>query len=85
MVREKSTKKTADSPQSFEERLARLQEIVSSLEAANQPLDTGLALYKEGMALSQSCRTQLEQARNEIRVVTAQGLENFTQEEDETL
>lgn len=83
MAREKSIKKAVDVPQSFEERLARLQEIVTSLEAGNQPLDTGLALYKEGMALSQSCRVQLEQARNDIRVVTAQGLENFTQEEDE--
>lgn len=85
MAREKTPKKAEDTPKTFEERLARLQEIVGSLEVGNLPLDTGLTLYKEGMALSQSCRVQLEQARNEIRVLTAQGLEKFSQEEDENL
>lgn len=83
MPREKSPPKSATLPATFEARLTRLQEIVTSLEAGNVPLDTGLTLYKEGMELSTSCRQQLEQARNEIRLLTAQGLEPFTQEEDE--
>ncbi|MEG2173477.1 MAG: exodeoxyribonuclease VII small subunit [Desulfovibrionaceae bacterium] len=69
--------------ESFETRLARLQEIVTHLETGSLPLEQGLTLYKEGMELSKLCRGQLEQARNEIRLLTAQGLEPFTPEEDE--
>lgn len=83
MPREKSAKKNASLPESFEARLARLQEIVSSLEADALPLEQGLTIYKEGMELSRSCREQLEKARNEVRLLTAQGLEPFTQEEDD--
>lgn len=85
MPREKSPQKSATLPETFEARLTRLQEIVTNLEAGNVPLDTGLTLYKEGMELSKSCRQQLEHARNEIRLLTAQGLEPFTQEEDENV
>lgn len=71
-------KKVSPTPPTFEARLARLQEIVTALETGSLPLEQGLALYKEGMGLSQACRGQLEKARNEIRVLTAQGLEPFT-------
>lgn len=83
MPREKNTPKNASLPESFEERLARLQEIVSSLEAGNLPLEQGLTIYKEGVELSRSCRQQLEKARNEVRLLTSQGLEPFTPQEDD--
>lgn len=83
MAREKNTPKNASLPESFEERLARLQEIVSSLETGNLPLEQGLTIYKEGVELSRSCRQQLEKARNEVRLLTSQGLEPFTPDEDD--
>ena len=52
----------------FEEAMARLQEIVTALEDGQQPLEQGIALYKEGAALSRFCREQLEKARHEISV-----------------
>lgn len=82
MARENS-KKNVSLPESFEERLARLQEIVSNLEAGNLPLEQGLTMYKEGVELSRSCRQQLEKARNEVRLLTSQGLELFTPEGDD--
>ena len=54
---------------SFEDRLRRLQEVVASLESVR--------LYKEGLTLSRSCREQLEKARNEVRLLTEEGLEPF--------
>ena len=52
----------------FEESMARLQEIVAALEDGDQPLDKGIALYKEGAACARFCREQLEKARHEISV-----------------
>ena len=45
----------------FEERLTRLQAIVTSLESGNSPLEESVALYKEGLAHVAACRKQLEQ------------------------
>ena len=55
-------------PARFEEAMTRLQEIVTALEDGGQPLEQGIALYKEGAALARFCREQLEKARHEISV-----------------
>lgn len=62
---------------SFEDRLRRLQEIVAALENGELPLEDSVRLYKEGLALSRACREQLEKARNEVRLLTEEGLEPF--------
>ena len=70
----------------FEERLARLQAIVTTLEAGDSPLEESVALYKEGLAHAAACREQLEKARHEIRRCTETGTEPFdadSQEENE--
>ncbi len=48
--------------------LARLQEIVASLEQGNVSLDTGMKLYKEGMTCAHQCRQIIQDARHEISV-----------------
>ena len=62
---------------SFEDRLRRLQEVVAALENGELPLEDSVRLYKEGLTLSRSCREQLEKARNEVRLLTEEGLEPF--------
>lgn len=63
---------------SFEEQLQRLQEIVTLLEDSTLPLETSIQLYKEGITLSSSCRTQLEKAQHEVKILTEAGtLEPF--------
>ena len=52
----------------FEERLARLQAIVSTLEGGNAPLAESVALYKEGLEHAAACREQLKKARHDIRI-----------------
>jgi len=72
--------KKKPSPETFDTRLARLQEIVALLEAGDLPLEEGLALYKEGMGLSKACRAQLERARHEILLCTEAGMQPFDAE-----
>lgn len=64
----------------FETQLKRLQTIVESLENGELALEKSVALYKEGMMLSKECRTQLENARNEIRLFTEEGDVPFDEE-----
>ena len=74
--------KKKHAPETFDTRLARLQEIVALLEAGALPLEEGLALYKEGMGLSRACREQLERARHEILLCTESGLQPFEAERE---
>jgi exodeoxyribonuclease VII small subunit len=55
---------------SFEERLARLKDVVDRLERGDLPLEEGVALYKEGLTLAQACGRQLEAARHEVKLVS---------------
>ena len=59
----------------FEERMARLQEIVEALEE-------GMALYQEGMECSLQCRRQLEQARQQLTVWQEGQVRAFRPEEN---
>ncbi len=61
----------------FEKRLARLKEIVETLERGDLPLEQGVALYKEGLTLAQACGRQLESARNEVKLVSEGLLQEF--------
>ena len=72
--------KKKNAPETFDTRLARLQEIVALLEAGALPLEEGLTLYKEGMGLSKACREQLERARHEILLCTESGPQPFAPE-----
>lgn len=52
----------------FEEKMKRLEEIVSALESPELPLEKGMALYKEGLACSRYCREALEKARHDLEI-----------------
>ncbi|WP_045223060.1 exodeoxyribonuclease VII small subunit [Desulfonatronum thioautotrophicum] len=58
----------------FDANLSELQRIVSRLENEDLPLETGVGLFKEGVALAQNCRKLLESARNDVMVLS-QGLQ----------
>ena len=50
----------------FEQQLARLEEIVSALEAGDAPLADALALFEEGTKLIAGCTKQLDQAEQQV-------------------
>ena len=56
----------------FEESMARLEQIVRSLEQGNVPLEESLKLFQEGTALVRSCGKLLDDANLQIeKVMTA--------------
>lgn len=54
----------------FEDRIKALKSIVEKLERGDLPLEEGVELYKEGLALAQACGKQLESARHEVKIVS---------------
>jgi len=63
------TKKGAKEP-TFEERLARLEQIVEQLESDDVGLDASLKLYAEGADLIRRCRADLAEAEQRIQKLT---------------
>ena len=52
---------------SFEESMERLEEIVSSLESGEFPLDESLKLFEEGVKLFKFCNKKLESVEKSVK------------------
>ncbi|WP_156939623.1 exodeoxyribonuclease VII small subunit [Desulfocurvus vexinensis] len=65
----------------FEASMARLREIVEKLEGGDLPLEEGVTLFREGVALARSCRERLDKARNEVTILADGVLRDFAPED----
>lgn len=54
------------SERKFEEALARLEEIVSSLEGGEADLEEAMKLFEEGIGLVRHCDHQLREAEQKL-------------------
>ena len=54
---------------SFEEALARLEEIVALLDGGNAPLDQSLALFEEGAGLVKLCSIKLDNVEQRVKIL----------------
>lgn len=54
----------------FEESMARLEEIVTALERGETTLDESLALFEEGTKLAAECGKKLDQAEQAVLKLT---------------
>jgi exodeoxyribonuclease VII small subunit len=61
---------TPPNPQTFEQALARLEQIVGQLEDGRTDLADSLARYEEGVRLLRQCHTLLERAERRIEVLS---------------
>lgn len=57
----------------FEQALARLEEIVRALESGTAPLDTSLSMFEEGVKLVRFCNDKLDNAEQRIKILTSSG------------
>jgi exodeoxyribonuclease VII small subunit len=53
----------------FETAMARLEEIVTTLEDGELPLEQSLKLFEEGVKLSRICTARLEEAERKVEVL----------------
>lgn len=61
-----SKKETAVPKVSFEQGLARLDEILNRLERGDVPLEESMKLYEEGAALASGCDKALREAEQKV-------------------
>lgn len=54
---------------SFEEALARLEEIVGLLDSGNAPLDKSLELFEEGAGLVKLCSSMLDNVEQRVKIL----------------
>ena len=57
---------------SFESALADLESLVAQMETGQLPLEQSLAAYKQGTELLTLCQKTLQDAEQEVRILTAQ-------------
>ncbi|AIM15556.1 MULTISPECIES: exodeoxyribonuclease VII small subunit [Neobacillus] len=58
----------------FEEAMAKLEQIVEKLEEGDIPLEEAIIYYKEGMELSKLCHDKLKSAEKQLtQIITEDG------------
>ncbi|MEW8977580.1 MAG: exodeoxyribonuclease VII small subunit [Symbiobacterium sp.] len=57
---------------SFEEAIRRLEQVVKELESGDLPLERGLELFQEGIALTRHCNALLDGAEARIEQLLEQ-------------
>ena len=63
-----------NAPQTFEDHMKQLEQIVGKLEQGEVPLNEALQSFEQGMKLVNACREQLAQAELKVeQVINAQG------------
>lgn len=61
----------AEKKMSFEQAMARLEEIVQQLERGEAPLEESLTLFEEGTRLIHKCSAQLDTAEQKVSKLLA--------------
>ena len=63
---------------SFEAALAELETIVTKMESGELPLEQSLAAYKRGAQLLQFCQSALQDAQQQVQILEAGLLQEFS-------
>ena len=63
--------------QTFEAALAELEQVVADMESDKLPLEESLAAYQRGAELLKQCRSRLEDAQQQVRILEDGTLKNF--------
>ena len=58
---------------SFEEQLRTLESVVEKLERGDLPLEESLALFEQGVILSDACKKELDAAEGRVQVLMQRG------------
>lgn len=67
---EPTAKPTPNPLPTFEAGLQELESIVKEMETGELPLERAIALFEQGMKLSETCRKQLEEAETRVEILT---------------
>lgn len=60
-------------PAPFEAGLEELEKIVKEMESGELPLERAIALFENGMRISETCRKQLAEAETRVEMLVRRG------------
>lgn len=72
---------TAAAPQSFEQAMAELAQLVTQMESGALPLEASVAAYARGSELVKYCAAQLEKVESQVKVLEGDMLKPFNADE----
>jgi exodeoxyribonuclease VII small subunit len=61
----------------FESALAELEQVVADMESGKLPLEESLAAYQRGAELLRQCRSRLDDAQQQVRILEDGTLKDF--------
>ena len=67
-------------PESFEQAMAELAQLVTQMEAGQLPLEASVAAYARGSELVKYCAAQLEKVESQVKVLEGDMLKPFAAE-----
>jgi exodeoxyribonuclease VII small subunit len=71
---------TGKPPESFEQAMAELAELVAQMEAGQLPLEASVAAYARGSELVRYCAAQLEKVESQVKILEGDMLKPFAPE-----
>jgi len=69
---------TAPPPESFEQAMAELAQLVTQMEAGQLPLEASVAAYARGSELVKYCAAQLEKVESQVKVLEGDMFKPFS-------
>jgi exodeoxyribonuclease VII small subunit len=67
----------AVAPESFEQAMAELAQLVTQMESGQLPLEASVAAYARGSELVKYCAAQLEKVESQVKVLEGDMLKPF--------
>lgn len=80
--------KSPDSIKDFESSLGRLEEIVRQMEQGDLSLEQSLKVFEEGVKLTRTCQTALQEAQQRVEILVKEDdegnarFEAFSEDQD---
>jgi exodeoxyribonuclease VII small subunit len=74
----KSSAASAGAPESFEQAMAELAQLVTQMEGGQLPLEASVAAYARGSELVRYCAAQLEKVESQVKVLEGDMLKPFS-------
>lgn len=79
-----STETDAPEQLSLDQAVKALEKLVNDMEQGEQPLETSLASYEQGIQLIRQCQQSLTEAEQKVQLLSESGeLEDFDCEDDD--
>jgi exodeoxyribonuclease VII small subunit len=69
---------TVAPPESFEQAMAELAQLVTQMEGGQLPLEASVAAYARGSELVRYCAAQLEKVESQVKVLEGEMLKPFS-------